>query len=38
VSCGIWPLSAGVDFAHIKIDLTPASQFKVPLPPLSHVS
>jgi hypothetical protein len=38
VSCGIWPLSAGVDFAHIKVDSTPVSQLKIPLPrfPLSH--
>jgi hypothetical protein len=22
MSCGIWPLSAGVDFEHVKVDLT----------------
>jgi hypothetical protein len=32
VSCGIWPLVVGVDFEHVKVDLTPVSQFKVPLP------
>jgi hypothetical protein len=38
MSCGIWPLSAGVNFEHVKVGLTPASQLKVPLPsfPLSH--
>jgi hypothetical protein len=38
VSCGIWPLYASVDFEHVKVDLTPASQLKAPLPrfPLSR--
>jgi hypothetical protein len=38
VSCGIWPLSTGVDFAHVKVDSTPVSQLKILLPrfPLSH--
>jgi hypothetical protein len=38
VSCGVWPLSAGVDFEHVKVDLTLISQLKVPLPrfPLFH--
>jgi hypothetical protein len=38
VSCGIWPLSVGLDFEHVKVGLIPASQLKVPLPnfPLSH--
>jgi hypothetical protein len=38
VSCGIWPLSIGVDFEQVKVDLTPFSQHKVPLLnfPLSH--
>jgi hypothetical protein len=22
VSCGVWPLAAGVDFEHVKVDLT----------------
>jgi hypothetical protein len=30
--CSVWPLSAGVDFEHVKVDLTPVSQLKVPLP------
>jgi hypothetical protein len=25
VSCGGWPLSAGVDFEHVKVDLTSVS-------------
>jgi hypothetical protein len=38
VSCGVWPLSAGVNFAHVKVDSTPVSQLKIPLPhfPLSR--
>jgi hypothetical protein len=38
MSCGVWPLSAGVDFGHVKVDLTLASQLKVRLPhfPLSR--
>jgi hypothetical protein len=38
VSCGIWLLSAGVDFVHVKVDSTPALLVKVPLPhfPLSR--
>jgi hypothetical protein len=32
VSYSIWPLCAGVDFEHVKVDLTPVSQLKVPLP------
>jgi hypothetical protein len=38
VSCGVWPLSAGVDFEQVKVNLTPVSQLKVPLPnvPLSR--
>jgi hypothetical protein len=38
VPCGIWPLSAGVDFEHVKVDLTLVSQLKVPLPnfPMRH--
>jgi hypothetical protein len=37
MSCGIWPVSVSVDFEHVKVDLTPVSQLKVPLPnfPLS---
>jgi hypothetical protein len=38
VSCGVWPLCASVDFEQVKVDLTPVSQLKVPLPhfPLRH--
>jgi hypothetical protein len=38
VSCGVWPLCAGIDFEQVKVDLTPVSQLKVPLPhfPLRH--
>jgi hypothetical protein len=38
VSCGVWPLAAGVSFKHVKVGLTPISKLKVPLPrfPLSH--
>jgi hypothetical protein len=32
ISCVIWPLSAGVDFEHVKVDLTLVLQLKVPLP------
>jgi hypothetical protein len=37
MSCGIWLLSAGVDFEHVKVGVTPASQLTVLLPsfPLS---
>jgi hypothetical protein len=35
ISCGVWPLSAGVNFEHVKVDLTPASLLKVPLPRFS---
>jgi hypothetical protein len=37
MSCGIWLVSVSVDFEHVKVDLTPVSQLKVPLPnfPLS---
>jgi hypothetical protein len=31
VSCGVWPLSTGVNFEHVKIDLTSVSKLKVPL-------
>jgi hypothetical protein len=38
MSCGVWPLYAGVDFEHANVDLSPTSQLKVPLPnfPLSR--
>jgi hypothetical protein len=38
VSCGVWLLSASVDFEHVKVDLTSVSWLKVPLPrfPLFH--
>jgi hypothetical protein len=38
MSCGIWPLSAGVNFEHVMVDLTPVSWLNVLLPsfPLSH--
>jgi hypothetical protein len=32
MSWGVWPLSAGIDFEHVKVDLTLISQLKVPLP------
>jgi hypothetical protein len=32
VSCGVWPLAAGVDFEHVKVGETPVSKLKVPLP------
>jgi hypothetical protein len=37
VSCDLWPLATGVGCEHVKVDLTPVSQLKVPLPrfPLS---
>jgi hypothetical protein len=38
LSCGVWPLSAGVDFEHVKVDFTPVSRLKISLPnfPLRH--
>jgi hypothetical protein len=37
VSCGVWPLAAGINFEHVKVGVTPVSKLKVPLPgfPLS---
>jgi hypothetical protein len=32
LSCGVWSLSGGVDFEHVKVDFTPVSQLKIPLP------
>jgi hypothetical protein len=32
LSCGVWLLSAGVDFEHVKVDFTPISRLKIPLP------
>jgi hypothetical protein len=32
VSCGVWSLAAGVNFEHVKVDLTLVSKLKVPLP------
>jgi hypothetical protein len=32
LSCGVWPLSAGVDFEHVKVDFTLVSWLKNPLP------
>jgi hypothetical protein len=32
VSCGVWPLATGASFKHVKVDLTPISKPKVPLP------
>jgi hypothetical protein len=32
LSCGVWPLSAGVDFEHVKVDFTLVSWLKIPLP------
>jgi hypothetical protein len=36
--CGVWPLSAGVDFEHVKVDFTLVSCLKIMLPnfPLRH--
>jgi hypothetical protein len=34
VSSGVWLLSAGVDFEHVKVDFTSVSQLKIPLPNL----
>jgi hypothetical protein len=38
LSCGVWPLSASVDFEHVKVDFTSVLQLKIPLPnfPLHH--
>jgi hypothetical protein len=38
VSCGVWPLAAGVDFEHMKVRETPVLKLKVPLPrfPFRH--
>jgi hypothetical protein len=30
--CGVWPLFAGVDFEHVKVDFTPVLRLKIPLP------
>jgi hypothetical protein len=35
VSCGVWPLAGDVTFEHVKVDLTPVSNLKVPLPRFS---
>jgi hypothetical protein len=35
VSCGVWPLSAGVDFELVKVDLTLVSQLIAKLSPAS---
>jgi hypothetical protein len=32
LSCGVWLLSAGVYFEHVKVDFTPVSRLKIPLP------
>jgi hypothetical protein len=38
ISCGVWPLAAGINFEHVKVDLTLVWKLKVPLPrfPLSR--
>jgi hypothetical protein len=38
VSCGVWPLAAGVNFEQVKVGSTPILKLKVPLPRflLSH--
>jgi hypothetical protein len=38
ISYRVWPLSAGVNFENVKVDVTPVSQLKIPLPnfPLRH--
>jgi hypothetical protein len=35
LSCRVWPLSANVDFEHVKVDFTPVSRLKIPLPNFS---
>jgi hypothetical protein len=35
VSCGVWPLGGDVSFEHVKVDLTPVLNLKVPLPRFS---
>jgi hypothetical protein len=32
LSCGVWSMFAGVDFEHVKVDCTPVSWLKIPLP------
>jgi hypothetical protein len=32
LSCGVWPLSIGVDFEHVKVHFTQVSWLKIPLP------
>jgi hypothetical protein len=32
ISCGVWPLAAGINFEHVKVDLTLVWKLKVPLP------
>jgi hypothetical protein len=38
MSCGVWPLAAGVNIEQVKVDVTPVSKLKFPLPrfPLSR--
>jgi hypothetical protein len=38
LSCGVWPLSARVNFEHVKVDFTLVLRLKIPLPnfPLRH--
>jgi hypothetical protein len=38
VSCNVWPLPTSVSFEHVKVDSTPISKLKIPLPrfPLCH--
>jgi hypothetical protein len=35
VSCGVWPLAASVNSEQVKVNLTPISKLKVPLPRFS---
>jgi hypothetical protein len=35
VSCGVWPLAAGINFEHVKVGEMPVSKLKVLLPKIS---
>jgi hypothetical protein len=38
VSCGVWPLAAGVNFEQVKVGVTPVSKLKVPSTQISLFS
>jgi hypothetical protein len=38
VSCGVWPLSTGVDFEQVKVHLTPVSLLMVLLPNFTYLT